>query len=453
MHYHLIGISGISMSGLAKILESQGHKVSGSDLKLGGHKKENITAGINKVIISSAVRPGSPAWVEVAEAKRLGIPVIKRSKAIGEIMKKKFGITVSGMHGKTTVSAMIVTILEDAGLDPLILVGGIVKKIGSQVKTGRGNYFVAEACEYDRSFLDFYPKIAVITNIEREHLDYYTGGLPEIIKTFSQFIKQLPKQGVLVFWGDDKNIKKAIELSKRNDLDLISFGFGKKNRYQKMPVTLKIPGKHNILNALAASAAADYLKINRKISLKTLKNFTGAGRRFEIKGRVNGVTIVDDYGHHPTEIAATISAAREFFPKRRLMIIFQPHQYSRTKIFFKDFVRVLAKADLAIIAPIHAVVGRDEKREISSEELVDAINHLHLRGVGGAIYVSDYEGIVEYLLPRLKRGDVVITIGATEIYKVGDLLLKILSSKKSEARISKLETNPNDQNSNVGKDF
>lgn len=416
MNYHLVGIKGISMSGLAQILKAQGHKVTGCDLSEKGHSSSHISKELDGLIISAAITPSSPGFVEVERAKELGIPVIKRSEMIGQMMKDKIGIAVAGTHGKTTVSAMISLILEKAGQKPSYLVGAPFFS-----KLGKGRYFVAEACEWERQFLDFRPKIGVITNIEEEHLDSFPKGIIEIKKAFKKFVKLLPKNGLLVLWQEDPSTP---WLSKCARCKVKYFSLKK-----PWPgLSLKIPGQHNLLNATAAARVCHELGVSHKIIKEALNNFTGAKRRFEIKGEKEGIIVIDDYAHHPTEIRATLKAAREFYPKKRIICLFQPHQYLRTKFLLSDFARSFSDCHKLIMTKIYAVPGRDEEKETITKDLISQIKKLKKE----VIYLENYDKILEYLKKEVKKGDLVMTMGATDIYQVGERLLKELRIKNGK---------------------
>jgi len=432
MNYHFIGICGSSMSGLYRVMKEQGHSVSGCDLlQKGGHSEKHISKNLDGVIISAAITSDSKAWPEVEKAQKMGIPVITRSKLIGKLMQdkirtprfarepcfprvaRKIGIAVSGSHGKTTTSAMITLILKEAGLDPTYFIGGEIKKL-SNAGLGKGEYLVAEACEYDRQFLDFRPKIAVITNIDKEHLDTYPGGLTEIKKAFKKFIKLLPKNGILVLNEDDPafNYLKKVAKCKVKTFSASHFWPG---------LSLKIPGKHNLLNATAAARVCHEIDISHQIIKRVLNNFEGVSRRFEIKGKKDGVIVVDDYAHHPTEIKATLFAAREFFPKKRIICVFQPHQYLRTEALFGDFASAFSDCDILILAEIFKVEGRDpETPKIKTKDLAEAIKKSSQKNV---IYLPTYDKIIKYLKKEAKNGDLIITLGATKIYKIGERFL------------------------------
>ena len=419
MNYHFIGDQGISMSGIKKYLLSKGHKVTGSDIKTTGHKPENITSDIDLVVRSSAINPGSLGWVEVEKAKKMGIKVIKRSELLQEIAKDKTMIAISGMHGKTTVTTMAGLLLIEAGLDPTVLVGERVRDFHDNVLyIGKGNCFVMEACEYDRSFLDFYPNILILTNIDEEHLDTYPGGLPEINEAFVEYIGHVKDDGLIIACHDDANLVEVIKKS-GTKAKVVYYGETSDN-FNQLGFDLSIPGHHNRINALSIIALADYLKIDHQIVEKTLKNFQGARRRFELKGSLNGADIIDDYGHHPTEIKATIEALSEKYPSKRKIVVFWPHQYKRIKPLLKEFAEAFSGADEVILKPIFLVPGRDEKLDVSSEDLADLISQ---NGKKVQIIGSD-DKIVEILRNKLDKKSVLLTIGIPPVYKIAESLAK-----------------------------
>jgi UDP-N-acetylmuramate--alanine ligase len=420
MKYHLIGDQGVSMRGLKKYLEYLGHDVTGSDLKTSGHKKENVEKDTEIVVRTSAVTPGSPGWVEVEAANELGVPVIKRSQLVKDLTKGKRLIAVAGMHGKTTITAMTGLVLDAAGYDPTVLVGDEVRELDNDViRIGHSEWFVLEACEYDRSFLDFYPEFTILSNIEIEHLDTYPGGLPEIIDAYAQFIKNMPENGVIFAFAGDENVKKAIELSGTN-AKIIFYGEGSE-RYGDLGFALAIPGKHNIQNALAVVALADYLGIDPGIASSVLSNFQGAHRRFEKIGNYNGADLIDDYGHHPTEIRVTIEALSLRYPDKQKRVVFWPHQYKRILPLLEQFGTAFAGADEVIVKPIFFVPGRDEELPVSSEDLVAKINLALGREV--AKYFATDEEIVAYLQTSLDDKSVLLTIGIPPVYKISKKLL------------------------------
>jgi UDP-N-acetylmuramate--alanine ligase len=418
MKYHLIGDQGISMRGIRKILESDGHFVSGSDLKKNGHKAENITSDINFVIRSSAISPGSSGWVEVEAAEKFNIPVIKRSKFIGEYTKDKYLIAVSGAHGKTTVTSLIGLLLIEAGLDPTVLVGEVVPQLNDDVvRIGKSKYFVFEACEYDRSFLDIKPDIAVITNIDEEHIDTYPGGLIEIVKAFGQYLNNIKVNGIAIGCELDQNVVKVLN-GARSDIKKILYG-GKSGKFSKLDLEIKIIGEHNKLNALAACAVADVLRINHEVTKMVLKEFKGAKRRLEYHGEINGSMVFDDYGHHPTEMLATITALRAKYPDKELITVFWPHQYKRVMALKNEFIEVLSKSDEVILKPIYLVPGRDEKLDISSDDLIQGLKE---KRVKAEVFQSDSE-IVDYLRKISTQDKIILTIGIPPIYKVAEQLV------------------------------
>ena len=456
MKYHLIGIGGVGMSGLAKLLIESGNEITGCDLKKFpisnfqfpnksqiskskfqiyiGHSPNHITKDLDGVIVTvAALHKSSPAKEEIETAKKMGVPIIRMRQMVNKLMSKPgiVGIAVSGMHGKTTTSSMIATILEKAGFDQTILIGGEVRNIGTSAKLGSHfakasrdkQYFIHEACEYERQFLDIRPKIAVITNIEEEHLDTYPGGMKDIKQAFKKFIKSLPKDGLLVVWQEDKNLMPLTKAAKCK-VKRVSLN-------KPWPgLKLKIPGRHVLLDATFAARVAHEIGIPSKVIQEALNSYKGAKRRFEIKGTKNGVTIVDDYGHHPTEIKATIEAAKEYLnqkPKtknQKLIVVFQPHQYLRTKMLFKDFVTAFDGVDKLLITDIYLISGREPKeaRADFSKDLAEAIKK---RGVD-VEYISNsdnYCAIAKRLKAIAEFGDLVLTLGATDIYKVGEQFL------------------------------
>ena len=418
MKYHLVGDQGVSMSAIRYILEQSGNIVTGSDLKSGNHNIKYITDDIDYVIRSSAISPGSPGWIEVLEAEKRGIKIFKRSEFLAELTKDKFLIAVSGMHGKTTVTALAGLTLIEAGLDPTVLVGEKLNEFGNQaVRIGKSKYFVLEACEYDRSFLDLAPDIAILTNIDLEHLDTYPGGMNEIKEAFQHFITKIKKNGTLIVCEKDENLVKVAKTA-RSDIKVIHYGDEENINVDKDKIALI--GQHNRLNAEAVFALADFLKINKNYVSRVLANFKGAKRRLEYKGEFRGMPIFDDYGHHPTEILTTIKALREKFPNKKIIMVFWPHQYKRILPLKEYFINALSTADEIILKPIYLVPGRDAKLDITSEELADKLQKL---GKKSKVINSDNK-IVEYLKSSSDKDRVILTIGIPPIYKVADLLLK-----------------------------
>ncbi len=446
---HLIGCGGIGLSGIARILLKEGKILSGSDTdasnltgklqKQGmefflGQRGKNITEGMELIIISAAIKDDNP---ELKRAKELRIPVISYAQALGLAMETGFGIAVAGTHGKTTTTAMITFILKEAGKEQEL--GGEVKELGGNSGVGNGNFLVAEACEFNRNFLSLKPKVAVVTNIEEDHLDYYRN-LQEIKEAFAEFVSLIPADGFIVL---SEQARRCLPKTKAK---VFTYGSGGNNDYQatkislekdktnfnllyqgnfSIPISLSIPGKHNVLNSLAAFAVCDQLGIKKKVICNALKNFKGVDRRFEIKGKFKDITIIDDYGHHPTEIKATLAAIRQKYPNNRVITIFQPHQHSRTRFFLDDFARAFKKADLVIVPKIYFVRdSEEEKRLVNSKNLVEKIK----KNKGNALYIPDFVSIVNYLLKITRPFDVVLTIGAGPVYQVADELVRKLKT-------------------------
>lgn len=452
INYHFIGIGGIGMSALAQILASRGKAVSGSDLvenhitknlkKQGvkvylGHSEKNISKHVEKVVASAAITEKNP---EVREAKKLGIPVVTRGELLGELMSEKKGIAVTGTHGKTTTSSLISHIFEDAKLDPTILVGGEVRNIGSHAKDGQGKYFIAETCEYKRFFKDIHPDIAVITNIEEDHLDYYKD-LEDIKSAFTDFTGNVKDGGMLVACFDDENVREVSDSFNgrivsygmaNGDLNYKASDFSIEEGRQKFNVhkngsnlgvfEIQIPGIHSILNATAAIAVALECGIKIGTIRDSIASFAGAGRRMEEKGEKEGVLVIDDYAHHPTEIQATLRAIKSFYPKRKVWCIFQPHQHSRTRILLNNFVDALTEADEIIIPKIYPV--RDTKEDIASVSGEDLSRLLKTKGKSSH-YISGFQDVVKYLKENVKENDIVVTMGAGPVNEVGELFLEI----------------------------
>lgn len=414
MKYHFIGDQGISMRGLKEYMRSLGHEVSGSDLKTGGHKAKNITSDIDVVVRTSAVSPGSPGWVEVEAAEKLSIKVLKRSELLGEITRGKKLLAVSGMHGKTTISALVGLLLVEAGFDPTVLVGEEVRDFKGVLRIGKSDWFVAEICEYDRSFLDIYPEILILTNIEEEHLDTYPGGLPEIKQAFIRYVSHVPGDGLIIACADDENVCDVVGRSSSR-AKIINYGFSS-DRYNKINFNIALTGWHNVQNALAILALADYLNVDKNIVQKVLTTFQGARRRFEFKGNFNGADIIDDYGHHPTEIKATISALVEKYSDKKKIVVFWPHQYKRIKPLLSKFAEAFNGVDKIILKPIFFVPGRDEVLNVESEDLAKLIGHK-------AQIMENDEEIIHYLTNSLDDNSVLLTIGIPPVYKIAEALI------------------------------
>lgn len=435
---HLIGLAGIGISGLARIFLERGDRVSGSDLKdaenlealrkLGakifiGHKKENLSPDTDLVVYSAAVPQDNP---EIIEAKEKRIKVQTYARALGDLTKDKFTIAISGMHGKSTTASLIALILEKAGLDPTVIVGTKIKQWqNSNARAGKSKYLVIEADEWQASFLNYWPQILVLTNIEEEHLDFYQD-LTHILETFKKYLQKLPSNGILIANKDDKNIAKIAKITKVQKI----FFSSKDQEIGKIKSVLKIPGQHNLLNALAALKVARTLKINDEISYQVFKEFKGIWRRFEIIGQKNGAIIVSDFAHHPTEIQATLKAAKEKYPNRRLVLAFQPHQHNRTKKLFKDFTRSFNPADLIIFSEIYDVAGReaDKDQDISSKDLAKEVEKQGKE----TLFARDLEETKKLILDNIKENDLVIVMGAGDIYQIANQLIAPTSLRATE---------------------
>lgn len=431
------------MSGLAEILIKRGVKVSGSDMNHSsivdslvsdgaivnyGHSADNIT-NPDLVVYTAAVKDDNP---ELIAAREKGIKTIDRAQMLGSIMKEfTKAIGVAGTHGKTTTTSMLSYVLVENGTDPTITVGGELDIIGGNIRTGKSEYFLTEACEYTRSFLKFFPKIAVILNVDEDHLDYFKD-INDIIDAFADFACLVPPDGTVVANADDPECLKAVENATAN---VVTVGFSPNADYRAENVTyhddgtaefdivdksgethhesLSVIGKHNITNALAAYACADALGLDKDITISALSHFGGTKRRYEHKGEINGISIVDDYAHHPTEITATLTSAKKL-KANDVWCIFQPHTYTRTKALLPDFAKALSNADKVIVADIYAAREKDTGM-VSSKNLADLID--------GAIYMKEFSKIAKYVLENAKNGDIVITMGAGDIYKVGEMML------------------------------
>lgn len=409
---HLIGIAGVSMQGLAKVLEARGIEVSGCDLTTGGHDPKHITKDLDLVVISQAITERSAGYKEVTRAQGLKVQVRSRAWVIGRLMqeKSKIGVAVAGAHGKTTTTAMVGMILVESGLDPTVLNGGVIKQLGASWRVGKGPHVVAEACEYDKQFLQFVPRAAILTNLDEEHLDTFPKGMPQIIRAFRDFVKLIPKNGVLVINGDDKNLV-AVAKSARCKVKTVTA------TKPWVGLKLKVPGLHNLLNATFAAKLAHELGVNHDVIKRALNKFEGVTRRLDYLGSKNGALVFDDYGHHPAELATVFTTLKEQYPDQRLIAVFEPHQTHRTKRLFKEFVAVLQRPDLAFILPIFEVPGRDEKASVSSKQLAEAVG-------SRASYVEDYPSAVTALNKNVQNDDVIVTLGATKVYEIAQKFLQ-----------------------------
>jgi len=449
-HIHFVGIGGIGMSGIAELLLNLGYKVSGSDLKLShitkrleakgglifqGHRKEQVD-GADVVVTSTAIARENP---EVIRAKELTIPIIPRAEMLAELMRIKYSIAVSGAHGKTSTTSMIAQILNTAGLDPTVVIGGLLKGLDTNALHGKGDYIVAEADESDGSFLKYSPAIAVVTNIDLEHLDFYKD-IEDIKDKFVQFINSVPFYGLAILCLDNEHIQAILPrikvrhttygMSAQSDLQAreISFNGTKSTftvfRHEKKlgDMTLNLAGKHNISNALAGIAAGLELNLSFKTIKKAMEQIEGVKRRLEVKGEKKGIMVMDDYGHHPTEIVATLTAIQESYKGKRLIVAFQPHRYTRTQGLFQEFTRAFYQSDILIVLPIYAA-SEKEIEGVNAQSLCEAIKE---HGHKDVSHAPDFTQALSIITHKAKRGDMVLTLGAGDIYALGEKLLEIL---------------------------
>jgi UDP-N-acetylmuramate--alanine ligase len=445
---HFVGVGGIGMSGIAEVLLTLGYSVGGTDLKesdttrrlveLGadvryGHAPEHLGAA-DVVVISSAVKPTNP---EVIEARRRGIPVIPRAEMLAELMRMKYGVAVAGSHGKTTTTSLIATVLHRAGLDPTAVIGGKLPSLGSNARLGQGEYLVAEADESDGSFMKLSPTVAVVTNIDPEHLDHY-GTLAALKRTFVDFINKVPFYGLAVLCVDHPNVQALLPFVEKRH---VTYGFtpladyratdlsfdGLTSKFTAVargkvlgPVELAMPGQHNVLNSLAVLAVAEFLGISFDVYRDSLAGFSGVGRRFTVRGRAGGVMVVDDYGHHPAEIRATLAGARSGFRGSRIVVAFQPHRYTRTRDLMSEFARAFNEAEIVAVSDIYGA-GEDPIDGVSSARLVD---EMRACGHKGARHVARRGDVADALAGELRDGDLLITLGAGDVWMVGEEILK-----------------------------
>jgi UDP-N-acetylmuramate--alanine ligase len=450
---HLVGIGGSGMSGIAEVLLALGYIVSGSDMKtspitdrlrnLGakiyeGHRAEQVR-GAHVLVLSSAIPADNP---EVVEAHRMKIPAIPRAEMLAELMRLKFGIAVAGAHGKTTATSLVTSVLAAAALDPTFVVGGRVNHAGTGARVGQSEYMVVEADESDRTFLLLAPVVAVVTTIDREHLDQYSS-LEEIKEVFLQFVNRVPFYGAAIVCIDEPNVRAILPGVKRpvitygtssqadlviSDLKLQGLGSEFRLTYHGKDLGKFFlpspPGIHNVRNAAAAAAVGLFLNLAPDLIRVGFEKFTGVGRRFEIKGVYNGVTLIDDYGHHPAEIRATLEAARGCGYKR-LLVLFQPHRYSRTLHLWNEFCRAFDEADILVVTEIYAA-GEHPVEGITAEKLSEAIS---TSGHMNVVFSSTMQGAVEYLLKEARQGDAIMTIGAGSVGRALDQLAVLLGSQ------------------------
>ncbi len=445
-HIHFVGIGGAGMSGIAEVLKNQGYEVSGSDIKVSpvtdrlramdvevqiGHREEN-SAKADVVVVSTAVAEDNP---EVSSARRRRVPIVPRAEMLAEIMRYRHGIAIAGTHGKTTTTSLIASVLGEAGLDPTFVIGGKLNSAGTNAQLGDSRYLVAEADESDASFLHLTPVISVVTNIEADHMDTYGGDIEKLKQTFVDFLHNLPFYGVAIMCVDDAYVREIIPRISRAIItygidnpeadyraeDIVSDGL--KTRFvvrrpgerSDLNVELKMPGRHNVLNALATIAVATDEGVDDQAICRGLAGFAGVGRRFQVYGEYQiaqgSVTLVDDYGHHPTEVQAVIRAAREAWPDRRIVMLYQPHRYSRTRDLYEDFVRVLSEVDGLLLMDVYAA-GEPAVPGADGRALCRSIRQ---RGKVEPLFVEDNREIEDLLTNVLRDGDLLITQGAGDI--------------------------------------
>lgn len=452
LHIHFVGIGGIGMSGIAELLLSLHYRVSGSDVQandltrhlesLGctvhiGHDAR-WAEGADVVVVSSAIRPDNP---EIQAAVSAKIPLVQRAEMLAELMRlKRFGIAVAGSHGKTSTTSMVAAVLTEAGLDPAVVVGGKVQSLGgSNVHLGTGDFLVAEADESDGSFLKLSPAIEVITNIDLEHLDYY-HDLDHIRSVFGDFVARLPFYGVAVLCLDDDNVAQllprirkriltyglseqadlqAVKLKRQNGRYVFTVRYGDRELGE---ISLNRPGRHLVYNSLAAVGVGLELDIDFAVIARALGNFQGVQRRLQIKGEAGGILVIDDYGHHPTEIRATLEAIRDGWPERRVVTVFQPHRYSRTRALFEQFLTAFRRSDVLVLCDIYAA-SETPLAGVSGEALAEAIRQ---HGQKQTLYLPEVLENPAKLLPVLEPGDLVLTLGAGSIGRLGENLLSLL---------------------------
>lgn len=446
-HIHFVGIGGSGMNGIAEVLINLGYKVSGSDLKqtevtqrlasLGGkifigHKPEQV-GNAHVVVTSSAVLPDNP---EVVQAKKLKIPVIPRAEMLAELMRLKYAVTIAGTHGKTVTTSLVSMVLAEGGLDPTVVIGGRLKNIGSSAKMGKGEFIVAEADESDGSFLKLTPTIALLTNIDDDHLDYYKT-LDNIKNTFVQFVNKVPFYGSIILCGEDENIKSIIPRITRK---YYTYGRGKNYDfyaenivYEEMHtefdlcfsgknlgrLKLHFPGAHNVLNSLGAAAVGIELGVEFEKIRKAFLDFTGVSRRLEVKARKKDIVFIDDYGHHPTEIRVTLETIKSIWPERRLLVIFQPHRYTRTRDLAKKFGPSFNSVSRIWLTDIYSA-GEKPIPGISSSLILESFPAEKRETV---TLISDRKAIIKEVVKSLRPQDVLVTLGAGDVYKIGEEIL------------------------------
>ena len=457
---HFIGIGGCGMRGLAALLVREGAMVSGSDRTASpeaeyletigvrvaiGQRPENLAPDVDRVVASAAIKEENP---ELRAARERGLPVAKYAQLLGEVMACRYGIAVSGTHGKTTTSALLSYILFLGGLDPSFVIGGDVPQLGGGSRAGGGKHFVAEACEYDQSFLNLRPRIAAILNVEHDHPDCYPN-LESVIEVFASFASLVPSDGKLIVNGEDRNMPRVIQGRPANletfgiegpgltwrAVDVRSYRgrcrFELWYRDRRLGVAqMKLTGRHNVMNGLAAAAMAWHAGADVDTILRAMATFAGVGRRMELKGISRGIAVVDDYAHHPTEIQASLRAILDTYEPQRLWVVFQPHQHSRTRFLMADFARSFALADTTLVPDIYFVRDSEaEKQAVSAADLVSEIR----RAGGNAEYLKSFEEIVARLSAELRPGDCLVTMGAGSVYEIADQMLQRLSEAAGAA--------------------
>jgi UDP-N-acetylmuramate--alanine ligase len=454
-HVHFIGIGGYGMSAIARVMLDMGYQVTGSDVaqkelteklsKKGaqvfiGHQADNVK-GADLVVYSTDI-PGNN--VELAAAKERGIPIIHRSKMLARLLNEKKGVAVAGAHGKTTTSSMIALVMEKAGADPTYIIGGEIMDIGSNARAGKGEYVVAEADESDGTFLEYYPHVAVVTNIEPDHLENYDGDFENLKNAYRQFLSQVTDGGTAVICNDDKYLQEMLKEIKK-EVSIVTYGLNGTHDYRADNIepgdrtisfdviekgkklgrmTLSVPGIHNVYNALATTAVCLKAGLTFDAIVEAIKSFRGAKRRFQVIGEVNDILVVDDYAHHPTEIEATLSAARS--TNRRTIAIFQPQRYTRTFFLLDDFSRAFKEADEVIIVDIYSPANDKQIEGVSAEKLVELIKQ---NSNPNARYLATKEDVLAYLELNVKPADLVMTMGAGDIWKVAEKLVEGLREK------------------------
>ena len=454
---HFVGIGGTGMSGIAEVLLNLGYQISGSDIKespvtqrlaeLGvtitiGHKRENITQ-VDVVVASSAIDRSNE---EIDEAYLNRIPVIPRAEMLAELMRFRFGIAVAGTHGKTTTTSLIASMLAEGGLDPTFVIGGRLNSAGSNAKLGLGHYLVAEADESDASFLYLQPMMAVVTNIDQDHMATYENSYQRLKDTFIEFLQHLPFYGLAVMCLDDEGVREVLTLISKpvttygvdEDADIravdikqegmhTSFRVLRRGDYPPLQVTLNMPGWHNMLNALAAIAVATRLAVDDSAIIKSLGAFKGVGRRFQLNGDIalegGKITLVDDYGHHPRELAATLEALHQAWPDRRSVIVFQPHRYTRTRDLFEDFVQVLSTVDVLILMDVYSA-GETAIAGADGRALSRAIR---MRGQVDPVFVDVWQELPQILAAIVRPDDVILTMGAGNVGQIATQLPELLT--------------------------